>query len=165
MLWRVDARYFYRDFDHEHDRDVAQPPAACLAVRADAWRALGGFDERLWLYWNDVDLCRRLLATGARIRYLAAAEVMHHEGASTARFAERVPVWARDRIAYYRKHWGLLGTALVRVMLRVRGLVEWWRLGRRHRDPAEQTGRARRAAGRAGCGPGGRPRPAWRPER
>ena len=37
----------------------------------------------LSLFFNDVDLCRRLWAGGRRIRYVATAEVLHHRGAST----------------------------------------------------------------------------------
>lgn len=40
---------------------------ACLAVSADAWRALGGFDPRFFLYWEDVDLSWRARAAGLRL--------------------------------------------------------------------------------------------------
>jgi GT2 family glycosyltransferase len=135
VLRRIDDRYFYRDFDHLHDRDVDQPPGACFVVRRGLWQDLGGFDERLWLFYNDVDLCLRLYEAGTRIRYLASASIVHHEGASTTRFADMVKVWAHNRLAYYEKHFGWLGRELVRVMLRMRGWHEWWRLGRRHDNP------------------------------
>ena len=135
LLRWIDDRYYYRDFDHESSRDVEQPPAACLVLSRETWDEVGGFDEYLWLFYNDVDLCRRLARGGHRIHYLAEARVMHHEGASTRNFSRMVPLWARNRITYYRKHHGRLGAAFVRWMIRVRGWVEWWRLGRRHADP------------------------------
>jgi len=135
LLKRIDDRYFYRDFDHASDRDVDQPPGACFMIRRNLWEELGGFDESLWLFYNDVDLCLRLRRTGARIRYLADVAILHHEGASTTRFSDMVQVWARNRLAYYGKHHGRFGRRLVRVMLRLRGWHEWWCLGRRHQDP------------------------------
>ena len=142
MCWRrwpilrsIDDRYFYRDFDHEADADVEQPPATCLVLRRELWQELDGFDERLWLFFNDVDLCRRIHARGLRIRFVASARVEHELGASTAGFGGRVQRWARDRIAYYHKHYGRLGRLLVRTMIRLRAYQEWWTLGRRHKDP------------------------------
>jgi GT2 family glycosyltransferase len=138
LLRRIDDRYYYRDFDHLHDRDVEQPPGTCLLVRGELWRQLGGFDESLWLFYNDVDLCRRLWSSGHAIRYLAGPLVRHELGASTRGFGPRVVLWARDRLAYYRKHHGKGAWCLVRLMLRLRAIQEWWLLGRRHRDAAER---------------------------
>ncbi len=140
---RVEARYMMRDFDHLTSRDVDQPPGACFVVRRDEYAAGGGLDPELFLFFNDVDLCRRLWNAGRRIRYLAEAEVVHHGGASTKAFSQFVVVWHRNRLAYYRKHHGRAGYRFVRAMVRWRGVEEWFRLGRRHRDPVER--RAARA--------------------
>ena len=101
-------RYFERAFDHEHERDIDQPPAACFLVRRAALDQVGLFDETLWLFFNDVDLSRRLLAAGWRTRFLPEARVMHHVGASTRQFGSFVPEWHKNRLAYYRKHHGAL---------------------------------------------------------
>jgi GT2 family glycosyltransferase len=99
-------RYFARDFDYERDADVEQPAAACLLVRRAALAALGGLDERLWLFFSDVDLAARLLKTGARVRYLASARATHHLGRSTRQFTDFVSRWHADRLLYYRAHFG-----------------------------------------------------------
>jgi hypothetical protein len=90
-------RYFYADFDHEHDADVEQPPAAALMMRREEFEALGGLDEDLRLFFNDVDLCRRLARRGRKIRYLAGAPVMHHGGASTRQLSDFAARWHADR--------------------------------------------------------------------
>ncbi|PIE22457.1 MAG: hypothetical protein CSA62_12030 [Planctomycetota bacterium] len=138
LLSRIDDHYFYRDFDHLGERDIEQPPGACFLIRRELWERLGGMDEELWLFYNDVDLCKRLHAMGFRIRYLGGLSVVHHEGASTARFAAMVEIWARNRMTYYRKHHGAFGHFLVRQALRVRGLQEWWEIGRRYPDPKDR---------------------------
>ena len=48
-----------------------------MLFRAEAYRAAGGFDEAYFLYYEDVDLCRRLHAMGCAVRYVPAAEVRH----------------------------------------------------------------------------------------
>lgn len=140
---RVEARYFMRDFDHLHSRDVDQPPGACVVVRREEYLALGGLDPELFLFFNDVDFCRRLWRAGRRIRYVAEADVLHHGGASTRGHPQFVVVWHRNRLAYYRKHYGRLGGWWIRAIVRWRGLEEWFRLGRRHADAAtRQAARA-----------------------
>ena len=103
-------RYFMMDWDHEGDRDIDQPPAACMLVRADVLAEIGLFDEKLWLFYNDVDLSLRLAQAGWKSRYLGSAVVVHHEGASTAKLVNFTPVWLENRLTYYRKHFGRLGS-------------------------------------------------------
>lgn len=99
-------RYFLRDWDQESSRDVDQPPAAALLVRASVLAEVGTFDEVFWLFFNDVDLSMRIGRAGYRTRYLAEAEVLHHVGGSTRKFAAFIPEWQRNRLAFYRKHFG-----------------------------------------------------------
>lgn len=108
-----------RDFDHLQSRDVEQPPAACMMMRRREFLDMGGLDPTLSLYFNDVDLCRRLWEAGRRIRYLADAEVFHYRGASTGGLDEswKNTVFFRNREAYYRKHHGFWGLVWLRAAL------------------------------------------------
>mgnify|MGYP001601910621 CR=1 FL=1 len=48
-----------------------------MVFRSEVFRAVGGFDEAYFLYYEDVDLCRRLHATGKSVLYNPKAEVVH----------------------------------------------------------------------------------------
>lgn len=130
----VERRYYMRDFDHLHSRDVDQPPGAVFVIRRQEYLDLGGLDENLFLFFNDVDLCRRLWRMRRRIHYLAQARVMHHGGASTKGYGDFVVIWHRNRLAYYRKHYGPLVMPYMRAIVRMRALQEWWVMGQRYRD-------------------------------
>lgn len=108
-----------RGFDHQHSRDVDQPPGACLVMRTEEFLGVGGLDQDMSLFFNDVDLCRRLRHRGRCIRYLAEAEVMHHQGASTRAHhsSRRNLYWTQNRAAYYRKNHGRLAERWLRVVL------------------------------------------------
>lgn len=108
-------RYFERGWDQESDRDVDQPPAAVLLLRRRTLEEVGLFDERLWLFYNDVDLSRRCASAGWKTRYLADATVVHHIGASTSKFARFLPEYHWNRLLYYRKHFGRLAGIWVKL--------------------------------------------------
>lgn len=109
------------DFDHEHSRDVPQPPGACFLMRTAEFLAMGGLEPHLSLFFNDVHLCRSLSRKGRRIRYLAEAEVMHHQGSSTRVHAahQRNLLWTRNRATYYRRNYGRLAEGWLRAILRL----------------------------------------------
>jgi GT2 family glycosyltransferase len=65
--------------------------AACMAVRAATFRAVGGFDEGFVNGLEDVDLCLRIRVEGERIVYRGDATVIHYEGASRGQGAQ---LWA-----------------------------------------------------------------------
>ena len=61
-----------------------------MLFRSDAYRAVGGFDEAYFLYYEDVDICRRLGAAGKATVFEPRAEVMHearHGSRRNARLA------------------------------------------------------------------------------
>ncbi|MBM3500566.1 MAG: glycosyltransferase family 2 protein, partial [Armatimonadetes bacterium] len=68
---------------HDDERRVDQPMASALLIRAAALEAVGLFDEDFPIFFNDVDLCRRLLDAGWEVWFTPRAEVIHHVGAST----------------------------------------------------------------------------------
>ena len=103
------AHWRMHDFDHEHTRDVEQPPGSCILMRREEYLRLGGLDPKLSLFYNDVDLCKRLWQGGRRIRYLAEAEILHHLGASTSGQGPWNSFQPVNREAYFRKYYGLLG--------------------------------------------------------
>ncbi len=135
-------RYFLRDWDQESSRDVDQPPAAVLLLRKAMLDQIGLFDENLWLFYNDVDLAKRMHAAGWKTHYLAEARVLHHVGGSTRNFADFVATWQRDRLRYYRKHHGRLGAWWLKACVTFT-LADWvvTQLARRlRRRPAEPIG-------------------------
>ena len=104
---RVLNRWLLRSERRRHaaSRDVAWGGAACMLIRREAWDAVGGFDERFFMYWEDVDLCKRLREAGHRLRYIPDAVAVHHWGKSTAqRPASMLREAYRSRVSYFDKH-------------------------------------------------------------
>jgi GT2 family glycosyltransferase len=129
-------RYFLRAWDHEDSRDVDQPPAAAFLVRTSVLAELGPFDESLWLYFNDVDLSRRLASAGWKTHYLAEAKVVHHVGESTRRFGSVAGQWHKNRLTYYRKHFGWSGALSAKLGSGL-ALLDLWLTERKRRKAGE----------------------------
>jgi hypothetical protein len=95
---------------HAAARDVAWGGAACVLVRRKAFEAVDGFDERFFMYMEDVDLCARLGGAGFRLRYVPDAVAVHHWGSSTAKSPGLMLRHAYlSRVAYFDMHfpgWG-----------------------------------------------------------
>jgi GT2 family glycosyltransferase len=77
---------------------------ACMLIRRDLFESLGGFDERFFLYCEDMDLCRRVWNSRHSVRYVSSAMVDHVGGASSGA-GETQPILARSRVLYVRKHY------------------------------------------------------------
>lgn len=78
---------------------------ACMLARRSALTAIGGFDERYFLYWEDADVCRRVRSADLTVRYVPAARVRHAVGGSS-RHARGAAVRAFHESAflYYATH-------------------------------------------------------------
>jgi N-acetylglucosaminyl-diphospho-decaprenol L-rhamnosyltransferase len=100
---------------HElESRDVAVGTGACCLIRRDALGAIGGIDERFYMYTEEFDLCFRLWAGGWRVRYLPDARVVHLGGQTTRKSPTRFVLQAwRSRYAYVRKHQGASAEAVL----------------------------------------------------
>lgn len=78
------ARFLMKDFDRNSVRDVDWLMGACLIVRAQAVKKVGGMDERFFLYFEDADWCRRFHAAGYRVAYVPQAQFSHYHQRSSA---------------------------------------------------------------------------------
>ena len=91
--------------DCTQSQDVDWANGACLMVRRSLLQQLGGLDEAFFMYFEDVDLCRRLRQQGYRVRHVAEADIVHLVGRSSGRDCERLQlVWEFSRIRYIEKH-------------------------------------------------------------
>ncbi|HMC39495.1 MAG TPA: glycosyltransferase [Acidimicrobiales bacterium] len=95
--------------DHYADHDTGHVLGAVMAVDADLFRRLGGFDEGFFLYREETDLCRRAREAGAPVRHVADVVVTHRGDASPGDHRALVaarPAAVRSHYRYIAKHFG-----------------------------------------------------------
>ena len=112
-------RYKMRDFDYETTSPAPQPMGAALAIRRDVLDDVGPMDTGFFMYYEEADLCRRILAKGWEIHYLADARITHFGGAS-ARQAKRALFLQEKKslLRFFDKHCGRTRTILFRLLFK-----------------------------------------------
>ena len=112
VLSRLLARYVVspppRDAAHVCD----WVSGACMAIRREVLDAAGPFDEGFFLYYEEVDLCRRAARAGWACWSVPEASVVHLEGAATGIKDTRRPLpayWFASRRRFFIKSYGALG--------------------------------------------------------
>jgi N-acetylglucosaminyl-diphospho-decaprenol L-rhamnosyltransferase len=104
---------FMRDWDHTQSREVDHVMGAFALMRRSLFESLHGFDERFFMYLEDLDLSFRARQMGWRSFFLAEAQVYHTGGGTSRQVkARRLSDLLRSRIRYAHKHMGLSRTGL-----------------------------------------------------
>jgi len=135
------------DYGRDHPRPVDIVSGCLLLISLSDWRALGGFDERYFVYGEDADLClRATAATGRRCAVTPDAVMVHAMSASSATTAAKMQLLLAGRITLVRTRWsrarGETGAALIATGVAVRAVLA--RLGLHRGDHWRETWRNRR---------------------
>jgi GT2 family glycosyltransferase len=101
--------------DQNQPIDTDWVPGAYSIIRRTTLEEVGYFDEQFFLYYEEVDLCRRMKRAGYRVRYWPDVVVVHLGGESSktlkslrmSRSGAQLELWRmRSAFLYYRKHHG-----------------------------------------------------------
>lgn len=87
FVWKANpwTKKYRQEYLEPTERPVGWLSGSCLLVRRKAFDAIGGFDERFFMYMDDVDLGDRLGRAGWLNVYVPSAEILHDKGHSTGR--------------------------------------------------------------------------------
>ncbi|MGD0714854.1 MAG: glycosyltransferase family 2 protein [Gaiellaceae bacterium] len=96
-------------------RHIRWVTAAALFIPRNLFERLGGFDERFFMYFEDVDLGARATAAGYRAAYFPGLRVLHHGGASSGGKRARTALYAQSQTHFFRKHYGRRAAWIIEV--------------------------------------------------
>lgn len=108
------GRYLMKDFDHNTSQAVDWLFGASLLVRKLVIDKVGPFDERFFLYFEDLDLCRRFWQAGFKVVYMAEVEMVHYHQRLSAERGGLLGIFNRggrihfaSGIKYFAKYLGV----------------------------------------------------------
>ena len=126
-------RYRMGYWKHDSMKAVDVPYGACLLVRRATLDKIGVFDERFFMYYDEIDLCYRIKRGGGKIYFVPQIKVVHH----SRRSSEQAPVdtarWkARSKALFFKKHYGALGVSALRFNIMLQSIMAWGPLSLSH---------------------------------
>jgi hypothetical protein len=118
--------YFDRllKWNYNKSREVDWVSGAFLIIRSKAYREVRGMDENYFLYFEEIDLCKRVKKRGWKIYYNSNCEILHAHGRSMATVAEEKisNIYRVNQLYYYQKH-NPFQHPLLKLYLKLRGLI------------------------------------------
>lgn len=109
--------YLAQGFDYGKEQDVDQLMGAALFVRRKVFESVGLLDERYFIWFEEVDFCKRAKKAGWGVVYVPTVQVIHHGGKSFAQAMtlKKQRYFTSSMGKYFRKHhgaWTMLVLAL-----------------------------------------------------
>jgi N-acetylglucosaminyl-diphospho-decaprenol L-rhamnosyltransferase len=91
---------------------------AAFAVRSHIYRSLGGLDPGFFMYFEEVDFCRRVSRLPQqKIALLTHLKVLHYHGRSSIQTDVRQTVYYESYYRYFKKHYGFLISFFIRILI------------------------------------------------
>jgi len=120
--WFPDNRFAHRYHVLDRPPTVIQPVdwlvGAALMIRRTAWERVGPFDEGYFMYFEELDWCRRCRDAGWQIHYVPQAQIIHHEGKSSEQVAAaRAIRFQRSKVRYFSRYHGAVWGEIIRLFL------------------------------------------------
>lgn len=111
-------QFLAKSFDYNHPAFVEQVMGACIFMRTADMRYLNGWDEDYWIWWEDIDLCKRIRNKGKKIAYRPETSIIHFEGKS---FEQQQSVTKQKRFLkgislYFKKHHSRIAYGIIKLI-------------------------------------------------
>ncbi|MGZ5133608.1 MAG: glycosyltransferase family 2 protein [Flavitalea sp.] len=116
---RLFAKYYLGHLSPNTSHTVDALSGACMMVKKDVMNECGGFDERFFMYAEDIDLSFRINESGKVNYYLADVSIIHFKGESTIRNTRYIKVFYQAMIQFVQKHYSGIGGKLYVQFLKV----------------------------------------------
>ena len=104
LLDKMDYEYEMRWYDYKDIMEVPVLSGCFMFIRREAFKNVGKFDERYFMYMEDYDLCRRI---GEKYKVVCypLAEIVHEHGKASYKSRKMMMIHAKSAIKYFNK-WG-----------------------------------------------------------
>lgn len=101
-------KYVYGDWDRESSRYVKAVSGACTLIKRSVLKTIGGFDTGYFLFYEEVDLSKRVESSGGKILFIPKPEITHIGSTSTGKANSDFinETYLKSRNKYIIKHHG-----------------------------------------------------------
>lgn len=121
-------RYFVVDFGYSKSREVEQVEGAFFMINRRLIEDIGMLDEKFWLWFEEVDYCKRAKDKGWKVYYNAQAEIIHYGGESFKQWPtgfKKQMIFNHSMLYYFRKHHSWLAWLVLSLLNPFSLLLAW----------------------------------------
>lgn len=104
-LMRLVLRKFQREVILEDPFETDWVSGGAIVIHKKLFSQIGGFDKGFFLYWEDIDLCRRVRQAGKSVWLYPSARAIHIRGASQGNQKLKTRIYDTSADRYYKKHY------------------------------------------------------------
>jgi GT2 family glycosyltransferase len=123
----LDKRAIYYDWDRMDIREVEVGPGACMLLRREAIEEAGCLDESCLIYYDESDLCQRMLKAGWKVVHYGEVYLVHdasHGGIDKINDQERKTIFEQSLLSYYKKYYGVLPYLILKSLYNLKILFQ-----------------------------------------
>ncbi len=103
---------------------LAWVSGAALLIRKNLFEKVGGFDENFFMYFEDVDLCKRMRKLGKKVLLLSQPNVLHYGGSSINNNKTQKQFYYTSQDYYFEKHFGQVQAKLIKFIRKLFILIK-----------------------------------------
>lgn len=99
-------KYLFKDFDYNKVQTVDQIMGAAMFIRRSVFDKIGLFDEKFFIWFEEVDFCKRAKQAGVIIKYFPEAVIIHHGAKSFSKsgILRKQIIFNKSLLYYFSKH-------------------------------------------------------------
>jgi hypothetical protein len=117
-LWPI-KKYFALNFDYTKDQVVDQVMGAFMLISRSCLNKVGLLDENFWIWFEDVDYCKRVKNAGLQVVYSPKMSIIHNQSQSFARLfaVKEQKIFNKSLLYYMKKHNGNLAYIILHIYI------------------------------------------------
>ncbi len=115
------SRWKMKYFSHNEIREVEQPMAAAFLIKKSVLNVINNFDESYFMFFNDVDLCKKISDNNKKILFYPDSKIVHKKGISIFKNRSKmIKVWNSDCLKYFKKyHYSFVKFYVLKILLNI----------------------------------------------
>lgn len=117
IIWKLGLRYIYKKGYNKYNTSLKSNDlpyienldyicGADIFFRKSVLDEVGIFDENFFMYYEEVDLCKRIKNAGYKVKYVSDAKIQHLENKSCSNYLQRVKIGKKSELYFFKKHYG-----------------------------------------------------------
>lgn len=109
----ISSKFFHKNWNKKDIEEFDVVPGTAFMVKRDVFEEAGQFDEKLFLYFEEYDLAKRIKQLEYRNYIIPKAKVLHIWEASTKKRADINKIFSQSRYFFFKKNYGVFTTLIV----------------------------------------------------